>query len=61
MPDRAEYQPLTQHVDGDDDEHDAPEGLPAPVTAPPSKKRGMRRAQRPGNIDLSKLDNAFKR
>lgn len=59
MPDRAEYQPLTQHVDDDDD--DASEGLPAPVTAPPGKKRGMRRAQRPGNIDLGKLDNAFKR
>ena len=33
--------------------------LPPPVTA--SFRGGLRRAQRPGHIDLSKLDTAFKR
>jgi phosphatidylinositol 4-kinase type 2 len=56
MPDRAEYQPLVQDVDDDD----VPEVLPLPVTVPTSR-RGLRRSPRPGNIDLSKLDHAFKR
>ena len=55
MPDRSEYQPLTQNAD---DDGDVGGGLPQPVT---SSFRGMRRAQRPGHIDLSKLDTAFKR
>ncbi|PSS37814.1 hypothetical protein PHLCEN_2v282 [Hermanssonia centrifuga] len=58
MVDRSEYQPLTQDVD-DHDDGDVGETLPAPVTA--STSRGIRRAQRPGHIDLSKLDTAFKR
>ncbi|GJE94494.1 hypothetical protein PsYK624_106640 [Phanerochaete sordida] len=58
MPHRADYQPLAQHAD-DDDEGDVSEVLPAPVTAP--SRRAFRRSQRPGNIDLSKLDHAFKR
>lgn len=57
MPDRAEYQPLAQDVDDDRDEGVA-EVLPSPVTA---SRHGLRRPHRPGNIDLSKLDNAFKR
>ncbi|KAH9931138.1 phosphatidylinositol 3 and 4-kinase-domain-containing protein [Epithele typhae] len=51
-PNRSEYQPLTQSVD--DDEVDVSEGLAQP-------SRGLRRSQRPVHIDLSKLDNAFKR
>ncbi|KAJ3536471.1 hypothetical protein NM688_g6831 [Phlebia brevispora] len=56
MPDRSEYQPLAQHVD-DDNDGDVGDVLPPPATA----SRGLRRAQRPGHIDLSKLDTAFKR
>lgn len=53
MPNRSEYQPLAQSVE--DEETDVSEGiLPQPA-------RGLRRAQRPVHIDLSKLDNAFKR
>ncbi|EKM54262.1 uncharacterized protein PHACADRAFT_174771 [Phanerochaete carnosa HHB-10118-sp] len=59
MPHRAEYQPLAQHIDDDDDEGDVSDVLPAPVTAP--SRRGLRLSQRPGNIDLKKLDHAFKR
>ena len=58
MPDRSEYQPLAQHVDDDNDDlGDVNEILPPPATA----SRGLRRAGRPGHIDLSKLDTAFKR
>lgn len=56
MPDRSEYQPLVQDVD---DEVDVVDPLPTPVTA--ASVSGLRRMQRPGHIDLSKLDNAFKR
>ena len=58
MPDRAEYQPLAQDVDDNNSEGDVAEVLPSPVTA---SRRGLRRGHRPGNIDLGKLDNAFKR
>ncbi len=51
-PNRSEYQPLTQSVD---EEEDVSEGLN------PQPTRGLRRAQRPVHIDLSKLDSAFKR
>ncbi len=51
-PNRSEYQPLTQSVD---EEEDVSEGLN------PQPARGLRRAQRPVHIDLSKLDSAFKR
>ena len=58
MPDRSEYQPLTQHADDENDGDVGETGvLPPPVTS----FRGLRRAQRPGHIDLSKLDTAFKR
>ena len=54
MPDRSEYQPLTQDVD-EDEEADVVEVLaPRP---PPSPRRG----RRSGSIDLGKLDSAFKR
>ncbi|CAL1707082.1 unnamed protein product [Somion occarium] len=54
MPDRSEYQPLAQGVD--EEEADVGEGL-----SPVSPSRGLRRPNRPGHIDLSKLDSAFKR
>ena len=58
MPDRSEYQPLTQHADDENDGDVGETGvLPPPVTS----FRGLRRAQRPRHIDLSKLDTAFKR
>ncbi|KAK7045573.1 Phosphatidylinositol 4-kinase LSB6 [Paramarasmius palmivorus] len=52
---RAGYQPLSQTGD-DDDVAD----LEAQSSNPPPT-RGLRRAGRPGHIDLTKLDNAFKR
>ena len=52
-PNRSEYQPLAQSVE--DEEEDVSEGLA------PQQTRGLRRAQRPVHIDLSKLDTAFKR
>lgn len=58
MPDRAEYQPLAQDFDDNNSEGDVAEVLPSPVTA---SRRGLRRGHRPGNIDLGKLDHAFKR
>ncbi|KAJ3896253.1 phosphatidylinositol 3 and 4-kinase-domain-containing protein [Lentinula edodes] len=51
---RAGYQPLSQLVDETEDV-DVTEELPQPST------RGLRRPGRPGHIDLTKLDNAFKR
>ena len=51
-PNRSEYQPLAQSVD---EEEDVSEGLN------PQPARGLRRAQRPVHIDLTKLDSAFKR
>ena len=59
MPNRSEYQPLAQNVDDDDNDGDVGEVLPPPATA--SFRGGLRRSQRPGHIDLSKLDSAFKR
>jgi hypothetical protein len=53
MPDRSEYQALAQHDEEDEEEL----LLPGPVTAP----KRQRRLSRPSHIDLSKLDNAFKR
>lgn len=52
-PNRSEYQPLAQAAE--DEEEDVSEGLA------PQRTRGLRRAQRPVHIDLSKLDTAFKR
>lgn len=59
MPSRSEYQPLAQNAD-DDNEGDVGDLLPSPVTAA-GPSTGLRRPQRPGHIDLGKLDTAFKR
>ncbi|GBE81198.1 Phosphatidylinositol 4-kinase lsb6 [Sparassis crispa] len=53
MPDRSEYQPLVQSID--EEETDVVEGLS------PLPQARLARAHRPGNIDLGKLDSAFKR
>lgn len=51
------YQPLSQSAD---EEADVGGSI---SQRPPSSRaaRGLRRSHRPGPIDLSKLDNAFKR
>ncbi|THV05064.1 hypothetical protein K435DRAFT_713591 [Dendrothele bispora CBS 962.96] len=51
----AGYQPLAQSID--DEQHTV--GGPSSTT--PHGTRGLRRKGRPTSIDLSKLDNAFKR
>ncbi|KAI0081899.1 hypothetical protein K474DRAFT_1748215 [Panus rudis PR-1116 ss-1] len=56
MPNRAQYQPLSQGIDEEEEEADVGEGLPTVAST-----TGLRRANRPGHIDLSKLDSAFKR
>ncbi|KAL0956588.1 hypothetical protein HGRIS_002726 [Hohenbuehelia grisea] len=56
MSNRSGYQPLAQSVDEEADVADDNQ----PPQAGPST-RGIRRAVRPGSIDLTKLDNAFKR
>ena len=68
MPSRSDYQPLRQSFDDEDEEEREEvdvgvEGRPAPApTAEPTRSaRGIRRAHHPGNIDLRKLDTAFKR
>lgn len=48
------YQPLAQSIDEESDVGDS-------SLQTGRSGRGLRRAQRPGPIDLSKLDNAFKR
>jgi phosphatidylinositol 4-kinase type 2 len=53
MPNRSGYQPLSQSLH---EETDVGEGLSGP-----SQPSSARRITRPGNIDLTKLDNAFKR
>lgn len=54
MPDRSGYEALPQ---GDEEADVGAEGLQSPTTP----RRGVRRAQHPGKIDLRKLDTAFKR
>ncbi|PCH43873.1 hypothetical protein WOLCODRAFT_26265 [Wolfiporia cocos MD-104 SS10] len=54
MPGRSEYQPLSQGID-EEEEEDVAEGLSPRLPQPSPRPR------RPGNIDLSKLDTAFKR
>lgn len=51
-PSRSEYQPLAQSID---EEEDVAESLHTTST------RTLQRSHRPAKIDLSKLDNAFKR
>jgi phosphatidylinositol 4-kinase type 2 len=56
MANRSGYQPLSQSVE---EEADVGEGVqPSPSTRRLSRRL---RAPRRGSIDLSKLDNAFKR
>lgn len=62
MSGRSGYQRIAQSIDEIDAEADLGEHnqplLPRPAT---STNSGRRRANRPGSIDLKKLDNAFKR
>jgi len=51
------YQPLSQSVDEETDVG----ALSLQGSSPTQPTRGQRRVHRPGPIDLSKLDNAFKR
>lgn len=55
---RAGYQPLSQSVDEAEDV-DVTEELPGQSTVLPPGR--MERTNRPRHIDLTKLDNAFKR
>lgn len=56
MPNRSEYQPLTQNVD-EDEEADVVESLSPRLPPSPHARRG----RHSGSIDLTKLDTAFKR
>ncbi|KZV73350.1 hypothetical protein PENSPDRAFT_750288 [Peniophora sp. CONT] len=58
MPNRSDYEALPQTVDEDHDYEEGDALLPTLVQEQP---RGIRRANRPGSIDIRKLDNAFKR
>ncbi|KAI5120977.1 hypothetical protein M0805_006649 [Coniferiporia weirii] len=60
MPSRSDYQPLSQSVDDDFDEVGA-SGLGASAATTSRGMGSLRRGSRPGPIDLSKLDAAFKR
>ena len=51
MPNRSDYQPLAQSADIDEDLE----------TTQQRNRRGLKHPLRPGPIDLSKLDAAFKR
>ncbi|KAH9946982.1 phosphatidylinositol 3 and 4-kinase-domain-containing protein [Amylocystis lapponica] len=55
MPNRSEYQRLAQSIE--EEEADVAEGLSPAVQPAPQLPRPLR----PGHIDLSKLDSAFKR
>ncbi|KAF9268865.1 hypothetical protein L218DRAFT_918023 [Marasmius fiardii PR-910] len=56
---RAGYQPLSQSIEeGEEDIAVLDTESPKPAK---SSTRGLRRPGRPGHIDLTKLDNAFKR
>lgn len=54
---RSEYQPLVSQ----EDESDVADDRRASSSNPSSFHSQSRRALRPGSIDLTKLDNAFKR
>jgi phosphatidylinositol 4-kinase type 2 len=60
MTNRAGYQPLSQSA-----EEDIGEGIQQPVATSPTSRgaqdQRQRQRGRPGHIDLSKLDAAFKR
>jgi len=58
MPSTAGYEPLPQHVEEDEETVDG--GDPDHI-AKPSHGKAQKRPYKPVHIDLSKLDNAFKR
>ncbi|KAG6862265.1 hypothetical protein C0995_002196 [Termitomyces sp. Mi166 len=55
---RSGYTPIAQSIDEADEETDVGDLQPGPSNRP---TRGRSRTGRPGNVDLKKLDNAFKR
>ncbi|KAG5715947.1 hypothetical protein E4T56_gene20108 [Termitomyces sp. T112] len=55
---RSHYTPIAQSIDEADEETDVGDPQPGPSNR---FTRGRSRTSRPGNIDLKKLDNAFKR
>ncbi|EJD03291.1 uncharacterized protein FOMMEDRAFT_156678 [Fomitiporia mediterranea MF3/22] len=64
MPNRADYQPLSQSADDDVEQQQSgsTSGAGPSSTTPVSRgSKGLRRKGRPGPIDLKKLDVAFKR
>jgi hypothetical protein len=61
MSSRSGYQPIAQSTDEVDHEADIEEGNQASSSRPLTTTRGLRRPVRSGSIDLTKLDNAFKR
>ncbi|KAL5528252.1 LSB6 [Sanghuangporus sanghuang] len=61
MPNRAEYQPLSQSADGEGEELDGNAAGPSGLSASNRRSTGVRPSSRPGPIDLKKLDVAFKR
>ena len=58
MPNRSDYEALPQT---EEEDHDYEEGDSLLPTLVQGESRGLRRANRPGSIDIRKLDNAFKR
>jgi hypothetical protein len=58
MANRLGYQPISQIVD---EEADIGDGVQRSPATQRRLTRGLRRAPRPGTIDLKHLDNAFKR
>ncbi|KAH0827621.1 phosphatidylinositol 3 and 4-kinase-domain-containing protein [Lanmaoa asiatica] len=58
MPSSAGYEPLPQHVEEDEQTIN---GGDRAHSAKPSHGKAPKRPYKPGHIDLSKLDNAFKR
>ncbi|KAG5653044.1 hypothetical protein H0H81_002561 [Sphagnurus paluster] len=59
MTNRSGYTPIAQSID--EEEEDVGTFNPGTSSAPSTNTRGLRRAGRPGSIDLKKLDTAFKR
>lgn len=58
----AGYLPIAQSInERDEEEDDVGESNQASSSRPITKTRGLRRSGRPGSIDLTKLDTAFKR
>jgi phosphatidylinositol 4-kinase type 2 len=58
MPSTAGYEPLPQHVEEDEE---TVNGGDRDHIAKPSHQQALKRPFKPGHIDLSKLDSAFKR